>query len=454
MKEKIFNPFEFGLPCDLPTERLVIANAIADSQRFSELRDILSPNDFSSDQHAMIWNALCEMHDKGQKIDCIMLASYLQAQKLLESVGGVSALVELDRGMPQLPNLDSWVETIKKKSVKRKAIIECNRYMLRLAESNEDASEVFEEASARMSELNGELAGDIGFSTPADIIRECGGINNYLDNRRNSGIQTPWSRLNRFTGGLRPNELIVIAAHTARGKTAFALNLAHWTASRHSIPVAIFSMEMEKALINDRFVAINGKFDGRTLRRMELDPFAESERKRVVRESVQYVSELPLYICDSTTSTVPAIEGKLRRLMNRVPIGMVIVDYLQLMSGVGKPTTRAEEVGAITRSLKRLSSILKIPVIALSQFNRDSARDNREPEKYDLRESGTIEQDANLILAIHFTRMYDVLAGIPTGDVKLKILKQRNGPEGFINFTFHAPSGVFAETEDREYAGN
>lgn len=451
MKEKVFNPFEFGLPCDPQTEKLVLANCINDPNRFAELIGVLDANDFSLDQHVMIWSALCQMHQDGKPIDRVSLGMYLHDQKLLASVGGLSALIDLENGMPQFSNVDSWAETIKKKSVKRKAIMECNRYMLRLAESNEEASDVFEEASARMSELNGELAGDIGFSTPADIIRECGGINNYLDHRRNAGIQTPWTGLNRMTGGLRPNELIVIAAHTARGKTAFAMNIAHWTASRHNIPVAIFSMEMDKAMINDRLIAINGRFDGRILRRPERDPIAERERIQVVGESTRYVAGLPILIRDNTTATVPAIESNLRRLMTRVPIGMVIVDYLQLMSGVGHKGNRAEEVAAITRGLKRMSSNFKIPVIALSQFNRDSARDNREPEKHDLRESGTIEQDANLILAIHFTRMYDVSAGIPDGDVKLKILKQRNGPEGYKNFRFHAPSGVFSEVEEREY---
>lgn len=446
--QKPYNPFEFGLPSDLESERLILANVTADRERMAVLRDVLFPEDFSTRQNATIWRVLVEMHDEGIPIDRITLLSRICDRKLLEAVGGMGYLADLDTGMPLLPSLDQWVANVRKKSVKRQAIFKCNELMLRLSQTDEDASEVFAEASAKMSEFNQELLGDIGFSTPEDIVRSAGGINKYLDSRRAEGLHTPWPSLNRMTGGFRPEELIVLAAHTARGKTAFALNIAHHVASKQNIPVAIFSMEMSRESINDRLISINGKIDGRALRRPERNLELEAQRVREVGMSVRQTCGLPLYISDSTTGTVPGMEGKLRRLMAKVPIGLVIVDYIQLARGVGRFGNRADEVGAISRALKIMASNLKVPVIALSQFNRDSAKDNREPEKHDLKESGSIENDANLILAIHFTRMYDVAAKVFTGDVKLKILKQRNGPEGWLPLEFHAPSGVFKDSSN------
>lgn len=449
MPQQIYDPFTCALPGDVNSERMVLGSVVIDGSRMASLRDLLVPEDFSFTSHSQIWRGLMEMHDAGKSIDRVTVTLHLKDTGYLESIGGMSYLVDLDRDMPFFPHLESWVDAIKKKSVKRQAIIKCNELMLRLSGTDDDASELFMEASARMAEFNGELAGDTGFSTPEDIVRECGGIDKYLDYRRADGIPTPWSSLNRLTGGMRKEELIVLAAHTARGKTAFALNIATSAAARQ-FPVAIFSLEMSKELINDRLIAIEGNLDGRALRRPERSQEHETRRVAQVGAAIRSVIGLPIHICDHNTSTVPAMEGKLRRLMAKVPIELVIVDYIQLASGIGRPGNRAEEVGSISRSLKRMASNLKIPVIALSQFNRDSARDNREPEKYDLKESGSIEQDANLILAIHFTRMYDVSAGMPHGEVKLKVLKQRNGPEGWLPFLFHAPSGVFSEVSESE----
>lgn len=449
---KSYDPFSVPLPSDPDSERLILGNVILDSSRMPLLRDVLFTEDFSNPQNSIIWKRMVVMFDAGVAIDHVTLASHLAGAKELESCGGLSYLSDLDTGMPIFPNLDAWVEIIRKKSVKRQAIIKCNDIMIRLAGTDEDASEVFMDASAKMSEFNSDLLGDTGFSTPFDIVTKAGGTEKYLDSRRAEGIQTPWGSLNRMTGGFRPQELIVIAAHTARGKTAMALNIALHAASRNLIPVAIFSMEMSEDAINDRFISIGGRIDGRTLRRREARPELEAIRIAEVGASLRHVVGLPLYISDTTTVTVPAMEGRLRRLMSQVPIGLVIVDYIQLASGVGRSGSRAEEVGSISRALKRMASSLKVPVIALSQFNRDSARDNREPEKWDLKESGSIEQDANLILAIHFTAMYDVMAGIPEGEVKLKVLKQRNGPEGWLPMKFHAPSGEFREVDPHYYA--
>ena len=186
---------------------------------------------------------------------------------------------------------------------------------------------------------------------------------------------------------------------------------------------------------------------------MEYDPERERDRRIRIRAAVQEIADLPLYISDRTGITTQGMLSELRRLRTTRKVDMVIVDYLQLAKGVGKFGTRAEEVASISRGLKGIAMELGVPVIALSQFHRDSAKEGREPELHDLKESSGIEQDANLVLMIHFTRMYDVLAGVDTGDCKLLIRKNRSGPVGWMPLQFTAPTGIFREIEgDRSEA--
>lgn len=442
-----YSPMELGLPQALDAERFLLGSVMLDGEKMNTVRDLLSQEDFAIEKHRRIWGRVCEMHDAGQVVDRTTVMFKLQATGELESVDGISYLCSLDEGLPIVANLESYISQIRVKSVKRRAIIKCNDLMLRLSRTDEDAAEVFFEAEELMGKFSGELVNESEFSTPFQIIERAGGIDRYLSARRVEGVTSPWGQLNRMTGGFRPGNLILLAAQTGRGKTAMALNIAHHAAVSGFAP-AIFSMEMDRSEINDRLISISGRIDGRTLRRQERDPNVEVERRKQVGAAARELTMLPVYISDKSRSTIPAMHAELRRLMAKQKVGLVIVDYLQLAQGVGRFDKRADEVASIARGLKRMAMELKIPVLALSQFNRDSSKDNREPELHDLKESSELEQAANLVLMIHFTRMYDVSAGIETGEVKLKVAKQRAGPVGFINLMFHAPSGVFYESSN------
>jgi replicative DNA helicase len=222
-----------------------------------------------------------------------------------------------------------------------------------------------------------------------------------------------------------------------------ALNLAaHFAAGGHA--GAIFSLEMDAEQINDRIICTNSKLDSQILRRAD-SGLLDVDHRATISHAIAMAAGLPLYISDRDRFTVPAMLAELRRLKARQKLEFVVVDYIQLAQGVGRFDKRADEVASITRGLKRMAGELRVPVIALSQFNRESTKNNREPELHDLRESGSIEQDATLVLMIHFVRNHDVNAGVDEGEAKLLVRKQRNGPIGWIPLTFHAPSGRFYE---------
>ncbi len=445
-KQNTFNVLEAGLPSSLESERMILAQCMIDPALIETTCDAVGSEDFTTEAHRLIWESMNALHSSGERVDRVMVAERLMQGGKLEAVGGISYLLDLEQGMPRIPNLEGYVRTIRRKTVKRKAMLHCNDLLTRLGTSDEDAAEIFADAESAITKLTGELSERSNFRTPGEIITDAGGIDSYLRQRSEEGVRTPWSQLNRMTGGFRAGNLVVIAAHTGRGKTAMALNVAFHAAVRGK-GVALFSMEMDRREINDRFLSIAGQFDSRMLRREEYEMDAEAYRRERIRNAIHAIAEAPLYVSDRASVTTPGMLAELRRLRSSRKIDMVIVDYLQLAKGAGKFGTRAEEVASISRGLKGIAMELGVPVIALSQFNRESAKDDKEPQLHDLKESSGIEQDANLVMMIHFTRMYDVNAGIETGDVKLLIRKHRSGPVGFLNLQFHAPSGIFREIE-------
>jgi replicative DNA helicase len=444
-KTAAYDPLIAGLPASEGAERFLLGSVLLDGEQMNTCRDLLSPGDFAVESHRRIWSKLCAMHDDGEHIDRSTVGFKLHDSGELESVGGLSYLVSLDDGLPRLSNLESYIGEIRKKSVKRRAILKCNEVMIRLSTADEDDAEVFADAEAAISKLGGELVDSSGFRTPGEIIRDAGGTDRYLQRRREDGISTPFPTLTRMTGGLRPGDLVIVAAQTGAGKTALAINFASHAASRGHAG-AIFSLEMDAEQISDRIICARSGMDSQVLRRAE-SGLLDQDRRAGISRAIAAAAELPIYISDRDRSTVPSMLAELRRLIARQKLDFIVVDYIQLASGVGRFDRRADEVASITRGLKRIAGELHVPVIALSQFNRESAKNSREPELHDLRESGSIDQDATLVLMIHFTRMYDVNAGVDTGEAKLLVRKQRNGPTGWIPLTFHAPSGRFYEQE-------
>lgn len=275
------------------------------------------------------------------------------------------------------------------------------------------------------------------FHTPGQIISAAGGLLAYLESKNRRGVLTPWAALNRTTGGFHPGELIVLAAATSKGKTAFSLNIALHVARQKKTAVSIFSMEMSESEVNDRLLCLAGPLDSQILRR-RVD-------ENAIERAADTIADLPLFIMDHSACTVKLIHDSVSKLKAEQAVDLVVVDYLQLMASTRRYGTRAEEVGALSRGLKRSAQALQIPFLVLSQLNRSSGREKRFPELFDLRESGSIENDANVVLFLHSQQEYKD-APVPVVPIDLIIAKQRNGPSGIrLPMVFRVNSGRFEE---------
>ncbi len=280
------------------------------------------------------------------------------------------------------------------------------------------------------------------FETPGQVITKAGGLYAYLESRNKKGIQTPWSKLNNATGGFHPGELIVLAAGTSKGKTAFALNLGYFVA-KNKIGVAVISLEMGRNEVCDRLLCVSGQIDSQSIRRRPEDPRIE--------RAADDIAEMQVFICDNGLSTTRAIRESVIALRTKAEIGLVVVDYLQLLSSSRKYSNRTEEVGALSRSLKMAAQELELPFLVLSQLNRTSGREKRPPELFDLRESGSIENDSDVVLFLHAEREYKE-APTTFMPVDLILAKQRNGPAGIkFPLMFRSDCGRFEEKVDDRY---
>jgi replicative DNA helicase len=440
----VFDAYTDGLPHDPNWEKLVLSIAIQHPAKLAELAPIVSTDDFSTDQNRLIWSAIAQLHGENIFPGAHSLSERLLRSGQLEAAGGFGSIADLTDPAPNLPDVARCVAILREYSVRRRAILQANELMLLASARDCDAAELLRSGERAFAKLASDLKSERAFVTLTESLAAQGGMNVYLANEGSEdAIQTHLPKLNRMipAGGFRPGELVILAALTSRGKTAWALNLALHVA-RHNKRIAFVSMEMDEASIYDRLISAAAEMDLYALRRCARNAEAERERRESIRNAAHFVASLPVSVSHAPGTTPAKVQSELRRIE---PPDLVIVDYLQLMSGGGKFGTREQEVTTISRALKRMAADLEVPVLALSQFSRESARADRKPQLHDLRESGAIEQDANTVLFIHFTRMWDTGAGIPNGDAELIIAKQRNGALGSVNMNFHAPTGVFTE---------
>lgn len=359
----------------------------------------------------------------------------------LEVVGGMAGLVEYD-GVPGV-NLDGYVRILLDKSARRRAMIMLNAAMLRLS-GCDDCAETLAWVQQGATEAAEKLSLDSGFRSVERIIQDAGGLDAFLSGGSANVVPVPWGQLSNLLtrNGLRGGQQIVLAGPPGKGKTAMALALAKHAGRQTGKSTAIISLEMGGEEITERSLAAAAGINTRDLARAARNGNVERIRtaaSKIIREG--------LLISDCSIQTLSAIRGRLMRLAAKEPLCLVIVDYLQLIETSGRKDNRATALGEISRGLKLLAKELDIPIVALSQLNRESRKEEREPELHDLRESGNIEQDADIVLMIHFVRPYDIAAGIYEGELKLLVRKQRNGAEGAIRLFFHAPTGTFREPD-------
>jgi replicative DNA helicase len=425
-----------GLPANIDAERFILGSILLDHSRFIDTAGVLTNDDFALEKHRRIFVRMSEIHERNEKIDRVTVANELLRYNELESVDGLSYLVSLDDGLPQISNLDSYIKIVKDKAMLRRIAVASQQLMNRALMAEDDPADILAGAEQTLLRL-GESRGDKGLSTPLEVIQGYeGGLNAFLDpSKRIKGISTGFTKLDEMTGGLHAGELVILAARPSMGKTALALNICWHVAARLMQPVAIFSLEMSQESLLTRMLCAAARVDSQRFRAGYLN---EGERQKL-RTAANTMVESPIYIDDTAGINLMDMHAKLRRLQQGgQKLGLVVVDYLQLMSIRGRTENRNQEVSQLSRGMKLLSKELGVPFLVLSQLSRapETRVGDHRPQLSDLRESGSIEQDADLVAFIFREEVYKRDREDLRGVAELILAKQRNGPVGKIDLVF------------------
>jgi replicative DNA helicase len=426
---------EKGLPANLDAERFVLGAILIDDSLYLQVAGALRPEDFSIEKHRRIFGRMSDLYEQGERIDRVTLANELLKQNQLESCDGLGYLVSLDDGLPRMFNLDSYIRIVKDKSLLRRLVFASQKVIDRCLMGEESADEVLSGAEETLLGL-GESRGQSGLMTPGQVIEEFeGGLNVFLDpSKRIKGISTGFTKFDEMTSGMHGGELIIVAARPAMGKTAFALNIAQHVAIKRNETVAIFSLEMSKESLLTRMLCAAARVDSQKFRA----GFLNGDERRQLRAAAMEMSQAPLYMDDTAGTNLMDIHAKLRRLQAERGLGLVVLDYLQLMQGRGRSENRVQEVSALSRGLKLMSKELNVPFLVLSQLSRapETRQGDHRPQLSDLRESGSIEQDADVVMFLFREEVYKPDRADLRGQAELIVAKQRNGPTGKVRLVF------------------
>ncbi len=441
---------ERPLPHNLDAERSVLGAILLDNHTLNIAVEKLKPEDFFLDQHRRVFQQMIALGETQQAIDLVTLTDQLHRSGELEAAGGAAYLAQLVDGVPRVTNVEHYARIVKEKALLRGLIHQTHAIQQQAFEAEEDADAILDHAESSIFQLAEERV-RAGFIGVKELVREnFDRLSRLLtEGKRITGLASGYQQLDNLTAGLQPSELIVLAGRPSMGKTALALNIAENVALRGGEPVAIFSLEMSRESLLLRLIAAHARIDAHKFRTGHLS----REDGRKMTESLNRLAEAPLWIDDSGATTVVEMGAKTRRLKRDKGLSLVIVDYLQLVAGRGRFANRNEEVGSITRGLKGLAKELKVPVLVLSQLTRAPEREERRPQLADLRESGAIEQDADVVLFIYRPNIYKP-EETPEERAKAEIIiaKQRNGPTDRIHFVFLNTFTRFEEAAPETWA--
>src|SRR6202045_657622 len=436
---------ERPLPHNLEAERSILGAILLDNHSLNAAIEKVRSDDFFLPQHRQIFERMIQLGEKQQAIDTVTLMEDLSRRGELEAAGGISYVSQLMDGLPRVTNVEHYARIVKEKAILRSLIHSASAIQEQALAAGDDADVILDRAESTIFQLAEDRV-RVGLIGVKDLVRD-----NFerlekifSEGRRITGLATGYSGLDNETAGLQPSELIILAARPSMGKTALALNIAENVALRHREPVAIFSLEMSKESLLLRLLASEARVDAHKFRtgHMNRDDWGK------VTTSLAKLGEAPIWIDDSASSTVLEMGAKARRLKRDRGLSMMIVDYLQLVvpRNSGRGTNRQEEVSSMSRALKGLAKELKVPIVVLSQLTRAPEREERKPQLSDLRESGAIEQDADVVLFINRPNFYKT--DLPEEDrakAELIIAKQPNGPTGNLHFVFLARHTRFEE---------
>jgi replicative DNA helicase len=422
-------------PQHIEAEQSVLGGILIENEAINRVTEILDADDFYRDTHRKIFNALINLSERDEPADLITLTNELQKIDQLDSIGGASYLASLIDSVPTAANIQYYARIVKEKAILRKLIQTSTEIITQSYEDRGDVEVFLDEAERAIFEIS-ERRVRPSFYPIKDIVKDSFKILERLYEKKEliTGVPSGFKEIDRLTAGFQPSDLIIIAGRPSMGKTAFCLNLAQYAAIEKKVPIAIFSLEMSKEQLGIRMLCSEAHVEGTRLRTGYLN---ESDWPKLTIAAGN-LSEAPIYIDDTAALSVLELRAKARRLKSDHGLGMLIIDYLQLMKGRARVESRQQEISEISRSLKALAKELNIPVIAVSQLSRKTEeRTGNRPQLSDLRESGAIEQDADLILFIYRDEVYNRSEDNPNrGKAEVIIGKQRNGPIGKIDLAF------------------
>lgn len=438
MENEILNKVQ---PNDTLAEQAVLGSMLVDKDAVISAVELLKPEDFYREDNKEIYSAMFELYGLGKHIDMITLKEQLKLRGTLEKVGGTQYIATLIDNVPTTSNVESYVKIIEEKSVIRQLIKTAQDILKMGYAQTEEVDTIIEQTEKKVFDVLQNRNSKNYSSIKEILITAFDNIENMYQNKNKiSGIESGFIDLDAKISGLNPSDLIILAARPAMGKSAFVLNIASYVAMHQKVPVMIFSLEMSKEQMVNRILASESEVDSMKLRNADLT----SEDWLKLGAASGKLSEIPLYIDDTPGLSSSELRAKCRKAKLEKGIGLVIIDYLQLMESKTKSASRQQEISEISRSLKILAKELKVPVIALSQLSRATeSRTDHRPMLSDLRESGAIEQDADIVMFIHREDYYD-----PETEKKnvaeVIIAKNRSGSTGTVELAWLGQYTKFA----------
>jgi replicative DNA helicase len=451
------NPAD-GLPASVHTEVAILGAMLLDSVAISDATEKLKAEDFSLDSHQRVFRAIVDLMAKGQGIDYLTVQEELARRRELDSIGGPAYLAYLTEGIPRNFNIESYVQIVRDKSLLRQLMGIFHDGGIRAADQSEDAITVLGDVEAQLADV-ADSAIQRGLAGIGEIV--AGSFVSidklYEQGREVTGLATRYTEFDKMTSGLQDSELIIIAARPSMGKTAWAINIAQNAAVQDGKVVAVFSLEMSKESLLRRMLASEALVGSRKL---QTGSMLRDDRGKLMK-ALERLMDSKLFIDDTPGITLPEMRAKARRLKQQQgQLDLIVIDYLQLMTGTsasGKRgfENRTQEVSSISRGLKALAKEMRIPVLALSQLSRGSEQraGDKKPLLSDLRESGSIEQDADVVAFIHREEYYDRDNEDVKGQAEIIVAKQRNGPTGSIKLAFRQDFTRFENLSEVEPSG-
>ncbi|MBU3190078.1 replicative DNA helicase [Clostridium bowmanii] len=432
-----------SLPYNLEAEQSVIGSMLIDKTAISRVVEVLKGDDFYRDSHKVIFNAIFDLYQKDTPIDMITLLEHLRSSEKLEASGGITYITEISNSIPSTANLSSYIKIVDDKSILRKLIRASTDIMENCYNKQDDVEAVMDLAEQKVFNI-AERKNTSDFE-PMNTVLERGflEIERIFNNKgETTGIPSGFPELDDKTAGFQKGDMILIAARPSMGKTTFALNLAEYAALREGKNVAIFSLEMSKEQLAYKLLCSEANVDMSKLRHGNLE---DKDWENIAKASGP-LAAAKIFIDDTAGTSVMDMRSKCRKLKMEHGIDMIVIDYLQLMSG-SNPESRQQEVSEISRSIKALAKEMQCPVIALSQLSRaPEQRADHRPMLSDLRESGSIEQDADIVMFLYRDEYYDK----ETEDKNVAeciIAKQRNGPVGTVRLAWIGQFSKFARLD-------